>query len=1004
MIREEKLRIATLSPDVDFLRELAKLVLRGYPLEASGAQHLHTWTILVPTRRSARRLQGLLFEESGSKALLLPRIQPIGDLDEDLMVASGNHVELPDALSPTARLFALIGFIADWAAQNPHSQLAADLQRSATQAQALAVSLGQLLDHFEEEGLVLESLVALYDIDLAFHREAVLGLLDVLRVKLPTLLHDRGLVDARVRRNHLIRLEAQRIANGQLAGPIIAAGSTGTISATRELLKAIAGHPQGSVILPGLDLAMDEDDWNAVDGQHPQYAMKRLLGSFEIGRDQVVDLQTKKTPRNWLLREVMRTSETTDQWQMKLHGQADVGGEAMQGVTMIAAADRQTEAKSIALILREALETPGQTAALITPDRELARRVKGELARWEIAIDDTAGEPLIRFGAASLLLLIIRVVQDQFSPASLVSLFSHADCRFEFSRDDFKRIAENFEIGILRQQSVGAGLDGLAQTFQRISAARKLNHRLPLLARSLPPEAWDEIEHLIGSLRTILQPLTKPIDESLDVHLSALRATINSLAPGIDWNSPEHQQLSDVLDQLQTESEFFPIGDFAKAAEVICYCLRAELFRTQSDGHPRLSIMGLLEARLMRPDVVVLGGLNEGRWPAQPDPGPWLNRPMRDRLGLQQPEREIGQTAHDFVQAAGNHKVYLTWSARIDHAPVLPSRWILRLGTILRSLGRPLEKQHDTYWSDLAMRLDVPEHVRPHARPLPTPAVNFRPTHFSVTEIEKLTRDPYAIYAKKILRLEAVGGLGEEPDAALRGQLFHAAIGLWNEGRPYLSETEANQALMTCGENVFAPFRNDLEIMQFWWPRFLRVAEWLSQQEAEFNGTVEHSFSEIKGLLKFDVAGVDHTLSARADRLDILQDGTLRVLDYKTGAIPSIKQVKLGFSPQLTLQAAMAANGAFENVPPISTSELRYVHISGGNPPGKIANLRDVPKDGFAVMVKSLEHLSGLKTLLGHYQMPTVSYVPRLAVEKEDDETDFDHLSRYLEWSLVGPT
>jgi ATP-dependent helicase/nuclease subunit B len=505
----------------------------------------------------------------------------------------------------------------------------------------------------------------------------------------------------------------------------------------------------------------------------------------------------------------------------------------------------------------------------------------------------------------------------------------------------------------------------------------------------------------LAALITALEPAAAATPAPFPTHLARVLAAFRSLAPELDWSVPGNRQLAETLEDIETEAHRFPPGSFAPAAAAIRQRLMAVIERPQASFSSHLAIYGLLEARLMQPDVTILGGLNEGTWPAQPDGGPWINRRMRAEFGLQQPERAIGQTAHDFAQAFCSGEVYLTWSQRIGTAPAIPSRWVLRLGTVLAALGRKSGEQVSGFWPALARALDRSNQFRPTTKPSPRPPVMARPRRISVTQVETLVRDPYALYATEVLQLAPLKPLAAEPDAALRGSLFHRALGAWNQT---LGETPGSaylDRLIAAGEAAFAPFMEDQDIAYFWWPRFLRMARWMAEAEPALRAGVLASHAEISGVLDIDIAGERHRLTGRADRIDILPEGA-RIIDYKTGKPPSSSQVASGFAPQLTLEAAMLARGAFAAAGRHGTAELLYITSSGGTPPGELKPIDFTRSGREPIQAVAERQFENFKTLLGHYMKAGTPYLPRLALEQEDDDSAFDHLSRYREWSLSG--
>ena len=986
--------VFTIACDAPFLDILAQEILKGFPTNQTQPD-LAALTVLVPTRRAARELQLKLLNQSTESALVLPKILPIGDIDEDLLEPEGIDAQLPNAISSTGRLFMLVGLIDEWISENPQLGLAQEIAHSAQQVQALAISMGELIDDLETEGVSLDALPKAFDIDLAIHRDAILGLLDLVHKRLPKKLHDEKLVGSKERRSLLINLQAKRFIESPPKGPIIAAGSTGTIPATRELLKAIAQLEQGAVILPGLDQDMDDESWANVSLQHPQFALKQLIEHLGFARKEISSLGNTSGNRAWVASELMRPSDVADRWLTSLSGQRERMKRGLGNVSLLEARDKNEEASIIALIMRRELEKPSGDIALVTPDRDLARRVKAALLRWNIQVDDSAGEPLIRFGAASLLSLLMDVVSNDFNAPSLCALFAHPLSRFGLKRLEFQRIARNIDLALFRDAPMGLGLAGFNHAYQRALAHNGKTRQHSLIA-NLSDKDWQDMGEGVGRVEESLTPFSALGTNTFIHHLETLLVVAENIAGEEFWVGAETDALETVLTTLREEGHRFPPCDFKRAATAIRQQLQSVPLRLQTDAGTRLSILGLLEARLIRPDTIILGGLNEGKWPRQPGAGPWLNRPMRDLFSMSQPERQIGQMAHDFVQAFGACKAYLTYSRRDGMTPATSSRWILRLETIMKAVGLRPKGLADEPWQEWAAALDEAEATSPLKIPLPCPPVAARPRRLSVTRIEKLIRDPYAIYAQAVLGLEPLADVSAKPDAALRGTLFHAALGDFFSQYPNDLPDDALATLIALGQKHFEPYNDTPEVAGFWWSRFRRIAGWIIENEPALRGDAAKIMAEVEGVLDLQIGESKFQLSARADRIDINADGTAHIIDFKSGSPPSSKAVKAGFSPQLTLEAAMLEKGAFKGTGPHETRGLTYVRISGGVPAGEIK------KVDIAAMDEARAHLASLTALLLKYQNVTQAYVPRFGMQREDDVSEFDHLSRYREWILSG--
>ncbi len=995
-------RVYNIAPGGDFLHVLAREILLGFPFAQAKREipPLPNWTILLPTRRAARILGSILAQHSGQRTLLLPTIKPIGDIDDGRLQDDGSAADIPAAISRTGQVLLMLDILKNWAANNPQAKIAAEIQASQIQSLGLANSLLQLVDQMETGETNFNQLSEAYNVELSDHRTALLDLLGLLKIELPQRLMQENLMGPSARRSLLIRLEATRISNSKLRGPIIAAGSTGTIPATRALLKAIAHHEQGAVVLPGLDLEMTEEDWSSIGSDHPQFSLQNLIADIKVERQNVVALSKGNPQRNFMSAELMRPSTTAEQWHVVLKGRSEEMSKAIAQLHVIKAPDRHIEARSIALILRHALETPHQTAALVTPDRDLAQRVKTELLRWDIVIDDSAGEPLHHYGIAALATQLLQSLANGLSFADLLALLSHPDATLGLNRDDYLKNLRHLEIAVLRDYSTESGLVGLQQSLARAIDAKRRNLRAHSLVASMTEDDWLSLQRFVKSLLDILIPLQRENIQSGEDHIAVFEDTLNKLAPEADWTKPANQIFASVLEELHAEAKRLPRSHFSSVAPILAHVLREKTFQFVRSTHPRLAIYGVLEARLVPSDIIILGGLNEGRWPAQPDPGPWLNRPMRTLFGMQMPERDIGVSAHDFTQALGYAKVYLTCSKRLDGAPQIPSRWLLRLQTIIEAAGLLADSANDRSWVELAQSLDVSPVQAPHDKPKPKPPLAARPIQFSVTEVERLIRDPYAIYAKRILRLEPLQALARPPDAALRGTLYHEALKIWNQQQASSLAEDSYTLLVQAGEQVFKPLRKNPEISAFWWSRFKRIAAWIAEEEPKFREALTSLHAEISGRIEFDIASTSHRLTAKADRIDILTDGTARTIDYKSGTPPSAKTVRSGISPQLPLEAAILLANGFPNLNCKSVAEMMYLHITGSRPAGEVKDIASIENQSLDDLAKA--QLEGFKALLGKYQNLVQAYYPRAAIQMEDAPTDYDHLSRYREWMLAG--
>lgn len=997
------LRLFTIPADVAFLPALTRAILAGdlpIPGPPPRLEDLPRWTVLLPTRRAVRGLGRSFLGAAGRGAMLLPRIRPIGDVDEDLLGAdlpggSPDEDHLAPAISGLEREALLIRLIDEWAAAHPEERLAFEIAGSPSQAIALAQSLAGLLDTFETEEADLDRLPELFTADLAQHRNSILSFLAIIREKLPVELFMLGRLGPMERRSRLLRMEARRLNETRPSGPVIAAGSTGSIPASAELLKTIASLSEGAVVLPGLDQTMSEASWRHVGPQHPQYGLKRLLDGWHVKREEVELLpglagERRNQARVWLSSEIMRPTPAASTWREALLAGRGQVIQGMEKVSLVETRDHHQEAQVIALAMREALEDPEKTVALVTPDRDLARRVISALKRWGVAIDDSAGEPLIRRPLGSLCAAAIDYTLTDFAIHEFAKLLHHPLALFGWPKAKAEKARSIIDLALLRDGRDRLAPAMIAEALERARLEAGTDVHAHMALKRLGDDDWalarDYALEMAASLAALAEDkaVLAPLGRHIGLFMGALAAVADEAA---DPSAAE--ALDQLVQSMSAADPLLPDCDRQRALMFLASWLRRLPVRLPLH-HPRLTILGLLEARLINPDLIVMGGLTEGSWPAQPDPGPWINRPMRAMLDLTQPERSIGLTAHDFAQAFGAKELVLTWSKRVRDQPAVASRWILRLKMILAATAVP----HDAgaRWLAWARGFDDARGDRRVAMPRPKPPVAARPRSLSITQVEKLMRDPYRIYAEKVLKLQPLSPIGAVADLGLKGNLIHTAFNLFANAYPVALPDDAQAQLLRIGREVFEPYFADADVSGFWWPRFERIVPWFIAEERELRAGLVRTHAEVTAAYRFE----GFTLTGRADRIDMLRTGKARLIDYKTGRIPTSPQVKSGLAPQLTLEAALLAEGGFEEVPPVETAELSYIKLSGGEPPGLIVPVTDID-----VMAKAHEHLEKFKALMRAYDDEAHGYIPRAIMEKEQDTSPFDHLSRWREWSLA---
>nr|WP_277348874.1 double-strand break repair protein AddB [Sneathiella limimaris] len=973
-------------PEYPFVDCLARYLLDRYQADLTKLGDI---TILTTTRRAARALQNAFLRETHGKPLLLPRMRPLGDVDEDELALEGDlsgdqqkALELPPAIESLRRQLLLSRLIAT---RDPEAY---DLSRAA----GLAIELSRLLDQVQTEGLELDGLKELVPAEYAEHWQVTLEFLKIISDVWPRILEEEGAIDPARRRDLLLRLQIEEWQTNPPDGEIFAVGSTGSIPTTADMLCLVASLPNGTVVLPGVDKHLDEQSWEIVqkDPSHPQYGLSRLLQKMGVSREDVPDLkleglQNCPTDRSAFLSEAMRPASTTDKWQdTHIPAVKDFGG-----VIQINCSGAQAEAQVIALAMRQSLEDPTKTTALVTPDRDLSRRVVAELKRWGLEVDDSAGSSLDQSPPGIFLRLTARLVAERFDPLVLLSTLKHPYSAMDYPKGTFRQLIRELERKVLRGPRPAEGLSG-------IQALVKLKQQHGEISDELA--AW--FEEFCELVRPFSDLMTEPqVDFELLVKSHVRFAEqLSVFAETGDtnlWYGHFGESAAGFISELLRASDIAGQINPESWAELLDSLMVGRMVRSRYGQHPRLQIWGPIEARLQRADRMILGGLNKGIWPPEQAGDPWMSRPMRQDFNLPLPEKKIGLSAHDFQQAFCAKEVILTRAEKLDGAPTVPSRWLLRIETLLRKNGESLSGSEGLNLQDWQNRLDRPVTIAPVDPPRPTPPLFARPRRLSVTRIEKWIKDPYSIFADAILGLKPLDEIGMAPGGAEKGTLIHEALEKFVKCFPDHLPADAEERLLKIGGEVFADVLAYPAVWAFWWPRFERIARWFVEFERERRETFKPTLLEAKGTIDIPAPKGSFTLSGTADRIDENGNGEVSVIDYKTGSVPSDKQVETGISPQLSLEAAMIERGGFTDLKSASVIELLYLRLSGGEPAGEVKHSsKKVPVTELAEAA-----YEGLSRLIAQFDKEATPYLVRPRPDFVDRFNDYEHLSRLREWS-----
>jgi ATP-dependent helicase/nuclease subunit B len=1040
------MRVFSVPLSAPFLRTVVAALVDGRLVNGFEArahpENLARATLYLPTRRAGRMAREIFLDELKADAVVLPRIVALGDIDEDQLgfaedseqLVGAATLDIPPKLGDLERRLTLATLVTAWA-RGP--VLAPLVVGGPASTLALASDLARLMDDMVTRGVGWEALDGLVPDQLDQYWQHSLEFLRIAREAWPAHLQEIEKMEPAARRDLLISVEAKRLIS-QHDGPVIAAGSTGSMPATAKFLHAVGALPHGAVVLPGLDTDLDEQAWQTIAGgneaqgkptsppasNHPQFAIHALLNRFGLRRSDVEILgQPSPRGREVLASETMRPSTATAHWHRRLAepGIAEKISLGMANLAVIEAANAEMEALSIAVALREARHL-NKSAALVTPDRALARRVIAALGRWNLAFDDSGGDALMETPAGIFARLTAETAANQLEPPTLLALLKHPLCRLGGAPGAFKQAVEALELALLRGTRPQAGSSGLGGEFARFRAelAKHRRGETSALHGSEPRTRLgnahlDQVQKLIASLQDAISPLeslvsSKPHDfaELAGRHRNVLmELSRDEHGVPLAFENQQGSALSAAFDELLGgKSQSGLLVRLSDYPEVFQTAFADRIVRRPEVADAALKIYGPLEARLTQSDRVIIGGLVEGVWPPAPRVDPWLSRPMRHELGLDLPERRIGLSAHDFAQLLGADEIILSRAAKVGGAPAVASRFLHRLEAVAGEQRWRAAKAAGEKYARFAAELDRPDKVEPIPQPAPKPPRSVRPLKLSVTAIEDWLRDPYTIYAKFILRLNPLDPVDMPLSAADRGSAIHEALGEFTRTFSAALPPDPAASLRDIGEKYFAPLMERPEARALWWPRFQRIAKWFADWEIVRRGEVAHIDAEIRGEIQIPIDEKrTFVLSARADRIERRHDGSYAILDYKTGQPPTGKQVRMGLSPQLTLEAAILREGGFGSIPAgSSVIELGYVRLSGNNPPGEQKPLElkikgetpQRPDDAAA------EARSKLEALIRAFENEDQAYTSLNLSMWSNRYGSYDDLARIKEWSAAG--
>ena len=1014
--------VFNISPRYPFLDVLAR-----YIIETARIQNYNVADdiVLLPTRRACRRLKEIFLNlSSEDSAILIPHIMPLGDVDEDGVAflyyehedinhsetKNGNYSALPEAIDKLERNLLLAKIIKD------KNEIIQDM--SEEQAFSLAIELSHLIDTVEMEELSFSDLANIVPDEYSIHWQKTLDFLKIITESYPTILHNTlQKLDPVERKIALINKQVDFWHTHSPRGRIFAAGSTGSLVPISYMLCAIAQMSNGFVVLPGLDKNISEDDFNflisdypATNQNHPQYGMFHLIKKLGLKPSDIPDLPLYYnygdiiTPpeRETLANTIMFLPDMNANWTNITSFPDNI----LSDVTKLSLNTDADEAFACACILRRAVEE-NKRALLITPDRKIAKSVAGELRRWDIIIDDSAGIPASDSITGNYLLIILKMIYDNFSLYSILAVLKHKYTILGYSNHrTLDAIVERLERDVLRGTIGLDTLDTIIAHANTITEAH-IGVVIDLLKR---------IKHITAEYTNMMHSHEKfSIAYLFKKHLELVNTFMQNDLGTIDttailWNSSDiHQSLSTTLTDFAKKVRDIEAknSDIDKMTArtyftfISNYLLSVSLRHTTST-HPNIEIMNSIEARLIDADIYILAGLNEGIFPAQTAEDPWMSRPMRASFKLPLPERKIGLSSHDFVEFFCKKNIFLTHSLKSgsSHTETITSRWLKKLDAIVKLSGICWDNYGANDILDWVKNYEIPSTITPYNQPSPCPPLSTRPQELSATWVEKWYRDPYIIFAAKILGLIQLDDINPQIGKSIFGNIVHES----------LEEFMLNPSLTTADELYYlmiaksSPYAG-LPQIDFWYSQFKKIAKVIIDINACYTSANTKVYTEKKGKITISP---NFTLTAKADRIDVdTQTGEAVIYDYKTGTVPSDNEVQTGYAPQLPIEAIILNAGGFSDIPrttatdaKVSSHALRYIALSGAKN-GDVQNKVETPDDMDSLLALTLKNI---REMVEKFSNPSTPYIsrpnpnPKVVGHSIEEYSAYNHLARIKEW------
>lgn len=916
--------------------------------------------IFLPNRRSCLALREAFLRNCDNNAMLLPSIKPISGIGfEDTILFEQTNKELldlPPVVSDFESKIILTKLIYKWQCSKDNKSVG-----NYSQAAQLSGELKNLLELTHQHKVDLRDIAEIVPADLANHWQSTLEFLNIIINNWPAILEDQGLINSYDYQEKVLSVFTKSLQSKSPEYPIIVAGSTGSTPFIADFIKSISDIDNCYIILSGLDTRTDPEIIDSQSPTHPQYYLNKLINHLQIDYTNVkrwIESEKENIIKSDLIRNIMLPSNLTARWQEFREKPIKI-----DNLTIIETDNSFEEAKAIALILKETLQTPKKTACVVTQDRELAKQISFNMQKWDILINDSSGVELKNTPVANFFKLIAQMAKSRFAPIDFLSCLKHPLASMGLKPGQVKPIVREIELKILR-------------------GVRPQNFLFEL--EKIAPEWFCQIIQSGEKFASSLNSKDASLEEIIQNHIEfayKIAKTDQDLAEINLWGRDYGEQFKNWFDDFLNHASYLEDFHPSSYLGVFDAFLSGIKWRPKYGFHPRVSILTPMEARLQHFDVVILGGMNEGVWPQNINPDYWLNNSIREKLDLPNIQSDIGKSAHDFAKLFCFPNVYISRAEKSGTSHNIASRWLLKLDAILKISNSTNYVKPKQDWTNWASVLENPSNIEYSQPPCPKPAVKYRPKKLSVSTISKLMRNPYDVYASKILKLKPLDKIDQDPNNADFGNIVHDILDIYNKGHSLSANFDQNyQTLINIGNDRFSQKSIPDSLRLMWWLKFESLAKWFVEEDSERRKIVSKIYSEITGELIID----DYTITAKADRIEIMKNSnTAQIIDYKTGSIPSKKDIVNGFAPQLSIEAIMLDNNAFGV--PTKTQLIEYWKLN-----------KDSKINGFSSNLEELLNSTeqGIKKLINTFNKESTPYLYKPTSYNDSYDTEYDHLSR----------